>query len=123
MLTFVYKLSKEFELKKKVDRITISMDKVTVLNYYYIIPFQLILHFFALYTLDSRQFRNSHQRCSVKIDALKNLKIICINDLPHGLSLIKLFAEDKSLLFVAHDISFSPKELNDDLNKINDWVF
>ena len=86
MSTFVYKLSKEFELKKKVDRITISMDKVTVVNYYYIILFQLVLDFFALYALLSRQFRKGHQRCSVKIDVLKNLETICINDLPHSLS-------------------------------------
>ena len=60
MLTFACKLSNELELKKKVDRIIISMDKVTVQNYYYIILFQLILDLFALYTLLSRKFRNSH---------------------------------------------------------------
>ena len=60
MLTFARKLSNELELKKKVDRIIISMDKVTVQNYYYIILFQLILDLFALYTLLSRKFRNSH---------------------------------------------------------------
>ena len=43
MLTFACKLSNELELKKKVDRIIISMDKVTVQNYYYIILFQLNL--------------------------------------------------------------------------------
>ena len=48
------------------------MDKVTVLNYYYIVLFQLILDFLAL---------NSEA-----VDVLKNLEIICINDLPHGLS-------------------------------------
>ena len=60
MLTFACKLSNELELKKKVDRIIISMDKVTVQNYYYIILFQLILDLLALYTLLSRKFRNSH---------------------------------------------------------------
>ena len=60
MLTFACKLSNELELKKKVDRIIISMDKVTVQNYYYIILFQLILDLFALYTLLSRKFGNSH---------------------------------------------------------------
>lgn len=60
MLTFACKLSNELELKKKLDRIIISMDKVTVQNYYYIILFQLILDLFALYTLLSRKFRKSH---------------------------------------------------------------
>ena len=35
----------------------------------------------------------------------------------------KLFADDASLFSVIHDVNTSAKELNDDLKKINDWVF
>ena len=47
-----------------------------------------------------------------------------MNDLPDGLtSIVKLFANDTSLISVVHDISASAKELIDDLNKINNWAF
>ena len=43
-----------------------------------------------------------------------------MNDIPDGLtSIVKLFANDTSLISVFHDISASAKELIDDLNKIN----
>ena len=35
----------------------------------------------------------------------------------------KLFADDASLFSVIHDVNTSAKELNDDLKKVNDWVF
>ena len=44
MVAFAYKLSKKFQLNKKVEPITIfSVDKVTMLNYYTML-FQLILY-------------------------------------------------------------------------------
>ena len=46
------------------------------------------------------------------------------NYLPDGLtSIFKLFADDTYLFSVIHDINTSTKELNEDLNKINNWVF
>ena len=52
------------------------------------------------------------------------LFLIYINDLPDGLSSnAKLFADDTSLFSVVHDINTSAIELNNDLKKINDWVF
>ena len=52
------------------------------------------------------------------------LFLICINDLPDGLSSnAKLFADDTSLFSVVHDINTSAVELNSDLKKINDWAF
>ena len=45
--------------------------------------------------------------------------LICINDLPKGLSSnAKLFADD-TLFSVIHDSSSTKNELNDDLVKIN----
>ena len=52
------------------------------------------------------------------------LFLICVNDLSDGLtSIIKLFADDTSFFSVVHDINTSAKELNEDLNKINNWAF
>ena len=52
------------------------------------------------------------------------LFFIYINDLSDGLtSIVKLFADDTSLFSVVHDINTSVKELNEDLNKINNWAF
>ena len=46
------------------------------------------------------------------------------NYLPDVLtSIFKLFADDTYLFSVIHDINTSTKELNEDLNKINNWVF
>ena len=46
------------------------------------------------------------------------------NYLPDCLtSIFKLFADDTYLFSVIHDINTSTKELNEDLNKINNWVF
>ena len=48
------------------------------------------------------------------------LFLIYMNDLPDGLtSIVKLFADDTSLFSVVHGISASAKELNENLNKIN----
>ena len=50
--------------------------------------------------------------------------LIYINDLPDGLtSIVKLFADDTSLFSVVHDINTTAKELNEDLNKINNCAF
>ena len=38
-------------------------------------------------------------------------------------SYVKIFADDTSLFSVVHDINTSARELNDDLKKINKWVF
>ena len=35
----------------------------------------------------------------------------------------KLFANDTSFFSVVHDVALSAKQLNDDLNKISEWVF
>ena len=52
------------------------------------------------------------------------LSLIYMNDLPDGLtSIVKLFADDKSLFSVVHNINTSTKELNEDLNKINNSAF
>ena len=52
------------------------------------------------------------------------LFFIYINYLPDGLTyIVKLFADDTSLFAVVHGIIASAKELNEDLNKINDWEF
>ena len=52
------------------------------------------------------------------------LHLIYINHLADYLSSDgKLFADDTSLFLVVHDVNASPKELNDDLKKINKWVF
>ena len=49
--------------------------------------------------------------------------LICINDLPKGLSSnAKLFADD-TLFSVIHDSSSTKNELNDDLVKINIWAY
>ena len=50
--------------------------------------------------------------------------LIFINDLSSNLvSNPKLFADDTSLFSVVQDITLSAKNLNDDLKKINKWVF
>ena len=50
--------------------------------------------------------------------------LIFINDLPDNLaSNFKLFANDTSLFSVAQGAILSAKDLNDDLKKINKWVF
>ena len=50
--------------------------------------------------------------------------LIYINDLSDGLtSIVKLFVDDTSLFSVVHDINTSAKELNEDLDKINNWAF
>ena len=52
------------------------------------------------------------------------LLIICINDLSKNLILnVKLFDDNTSLFSVVHDVDSSPKELNDDLEKVNDWAY
>ena len=52
------------------------------------------------------------------------LSLIWINDLATGFSSnAKLFADDTSLFSVAHNINASASELNNDLGKINIWVF
>ena len=45
--------------------------------------------------------------------------LIYINDLCKNLSSIaKLFVDDTSIFSAVHDVDLSPKQLNDDLNKI-----
>ena len=52
------------------------------------------------------------------------LFLIYINDLSDNLTNnAKLFADDKSLFSVVHDVNISAKEINDDLQKVNDWAF
>ena len=52
------------------------------------------------------------------------LFLIYINDLSEGLSSnTKLFTDDTSLFSVIHDSNTSALELNNDLAKINRWVF
>ena len=52
------------------------------------------------------------------------LFLIYINDLADGLSSNpKLFADDTSLFSVAHNANTTPKELNNDLVKINRWAY
>ena len=52
------------------------------------------------------------------------LLLTYINDLSNGLSSnAKLFVDDTSLFPVVHDINASAIELNNDLKKINDFVF
>ena len=52
------------------------------------------------------------------------LVLTYINDLPDGLtSIVKLFADNTSLFSVVHDINASEKELNEDLNEMNNWAF
>ena len=50
--------------------------------------------------------------------------LIYINDLPQGLhSDVKLFADDTSLFSVIHDVDASSTTLNNDLVKIQEWVY
>ena len=50
--------------------------------------------------------------------------LIYVNDLSNGLkSECKLFADDTSLSFVFYDINNSAYDLNEDLEKINNWAF
>ena len=52
------------------------------------------------------------------------LFLIYINDFLYNLtSNAKIFADDTSLFSVVHDVNTSAKELNDELKKVNDWVF
>ena len=52
------------------------------------------------------------------------LFLIYINDLSNNLtSNAKLFAYDISLFSAVHYVSISAKELNNDLEKVNDWAF
>ena len=52
------------------------------------------------------------------------LFLIYINDLSENLvSNPKLFADDTSLFSVIFDKDLSAKNLNDDLNRINNWAF
>ena len=50
--------------------------------------------------------------------------LIYINDPPQGLhSDVKLFADDTSLFSVIHDVDASSTTLNNDLVKIQEWVY
>ena len=50
--------------------------------------------------------------------------LIYINDLSGDLSSkAKLFADDKSLFDVVHDINTSANQLNNDLKKVSNWAF
>ena len=49
--------------------------------------------------------------------------LICINDLSDDLvSTVKLFADDTSLFSVVCDSNISGSELNNDMQKISEWV-
>ena len=53
-----------------------------------------------------------------------SVPLIYINDLSENLvSNPKLFADDTSHFLVIFDKDFSVKNLNDDLNRINNWAF
>ena len=63
-------------------------------------------------------------QCSCWIYPRATFFKIYISDLADDLpSYVKLFADDTSLFSVVHDINASARELNDDLKKINKWVF
>ena len=50
--------------------------------------------------------------------------LIYINDLSKNLpSFTKRVADDTSIFSVVHDVDLSAKQLNNDLNKISEWVF
>ena len=50
--------------------------------------------------------------------------MICINDLPDGLSSnVRIFADGTSLFSVVHNIHSSASNLNKDLKTINEWAF
>ena len=51
------------------------------------------------------------------------LFLVYINDLADDLSSTKLFAGDRSLFSVIHDIDTFANGLNNDLYQINKWVF
>ena len=52
------------------------------------------------------------------------LFLVYINDLSNGLkSNPKLFADDTSLFSVIHYINLSQIDLNEDLEKINNWAY
>ena len=52
------------------------------------------------------------------------LFLVCINDLPNGMeSILKIFADDKSLSSKVKDATFSGTQLNNDLNRISKWAF
>ena len=51
------------------------------------------------------------------------LFLVYINDLSNGLkSNPKLFANDTSLVLVIHDVNSSQIDLNENLDKINNWA-
>ena len=53
-----------------------------------------------------------------------HLFLVYINDLSNGLkSNPKLFADGTSLFSVIHDVNSSQIDLNEDLDKINNWVY
>ena len=52
------------------------------------------------------------------------LFLVYINDLSNGLkSNPKLFTDDTSLFSVIHDVNSSQIDLNEDLDKINNWAY
>ena len=52
------------------------------------------------------------------------LLLVYINDLSNGLkSNLKLFADDTSLFSIIHDVNSSQVDLNEDLDKINNWAY
>ena len=62
--------------------------------------------------------------CSARLHLGPLFFLIYINDLSKNLSSItKLFADDKFIFSVVHDIDLPAKQLNDDLNKISEWAF
>ena len=53
-----------------------------------------------------------------------HLILVYINDLSNGLkSNPKLFADDTSLFSVIHDVNSSQIDLNEDLDKLNNWEY
>ena len=52
------------------------------------------------------------------------LFLVYINDLSNGLkSNPKLFADDTSLFSVIHDVNSSQFDLDEDLDRINNWAY
>ena len=52
------------------------------------------------------------------------LFLIYVNDLSDNLtSNANFFADDASLFSAVHDVNTSAEELNDDLEKVNEWAF
>ena len=81
------------------------------------------------FLINRKQRVVSNGQCSSWVDIRVSilgplLFLIYVNNLPKGLkSECKLFADDTSLLSVAHDVNTSASDINKDLKLISDWAF